>query len=40
MYHDDYNKNVKGQWCETPYFDVAIGKMVMDNLSEVSNSIY
>ncbi|XP_053482949.1 nebulin isoform X16 [Ictalurus furcatus] len=34
VYHDDYNKNVKGQWCETPYFDVAIGKMVMDNLSE------
>ncbi|XP_035376008.1 nebulin isoform X18 [Electrophorus electricus] len=33
-YHEDYNKNVKGQWCETPYFDVAVGKMVMDNLSE------
>ncbi|XP_066542162.1 nebulin [Hoplias malabaricus] len=33
-YHEDYNKNVKGKWCETPYFDVAVGKMVMDNLSE------
>ncbi|KAG7331128.1 hypothetical protein KOW79_005097 [Hemibagrus wyckioides] len=33
-YHKDYNQNVKGQWCETPYFDVAVGKMVMDNLSE------
>ncbi|TSM68907.1 Nebulin [Bagarius yarrelli] len=33
-YHKDYNKNVKGRWCETPYFDVAVGKMVMDNLSE------
>ncbi|XP_047671268.1 nebulin isoform X14 [Tachysurus fulvidraco] len=33
-YHKDYNKNVKGQWCETPYFDVAVGKMVMDNLSD------
>lgn len=38
-YHKDYNKNVKGQWCETPYFDVAVGKMVMDNLSDVSNRI-
>ncbi|XP_060785938.1 nebulin isoform X4 [Neoarius graeffei] len=34
VYHEDYNKNVKGQWCETPYFDVAVGKMVMNNLSE------
>ncbi|XP_037395337.1 nebulin isoform X15 [Pygocentrus nattereri] len=33
-YHEDYNKNVKGKWCETPYFDVAIGRMVMDNVSE------
>ncbi|XP_030641691.1 nebulin [Chanos chanos] len=32
-YHEDYNKNVKGKWCETPYFDVAIGRMAMDNLS-------
>lgn len=35
-YHEDYNKNVKGKWCETPYFDVAIARMAMDNLSEVS----
>ncbi|XP_051997988.1 nebulin isoform X3 [Xyrauchen texanus] len=33
-YHEDYNKNVKGKWCETPYFDVAIARMAMDNLSE------
>ncbi|KAI7808891.1 nebulin-like [Triplophysa rosa] len=33
-YHEDYNKNVKGKWCETPYFDVAIARMVMDNLSD------
>ncbi|XP_036401156.1 nebulin [Megalops cyprinoides] len=32
-YHEDYNKNVKGKWCETPYFDVAIAKMAMDNIS-------
>ncbi|XP_062861579.1 nebulin isoform X4 [Trichomycterus rosablanca] len=33
-YHADYNKNVKGKWCETPYFDIAVGRMVMDNLSD------
>ncbi|KAI4876854.1 hypothetical protein NFI96_011088 [Prochilodus magdalenae] len=33
-YHEDYNKNVKGKWCETPYFDIAVGRMAMDNLSE------
>uniref|UniRef100_A0A3Q3AAG1 Nebulin-like n=1 Tax=Kryptolebias marmoratus TaxID=37003 RepID=A0A3Q3AAG1_KRYMA len=33
-YKEDYNKNVKGQWCETPYFDVAIARMAMDNLSD------
>ncbi|XP_049340917.1 nebulin isoform X47 [Astyanax mexicanus] len=33
-YHEDYNKNVKGKWCETPYFDVAVGRMVMENISE------
>ncbi|XP_063070235.1 nebulin isoform X5 [Engraulis encrasicolus] len=32
-YHEDYNKNVKGKWSETPYFDVAIARMAMDNLS-------
>ncbi|XP_062390346.1 nebulin isoform X4 [Sardina pilchardus] len=32
-YHEDYNKNVKGKWCETPYFDVAIARQAMDNLS-------
>lgn len=35
-YHEDYNKNVKGKWCETPYFDVAVARMVMDNISDVS----
>ncbi|MFT7815072.1 nebulin-like [Arapaima gigas] len=35
-YHEDYNKKVKGKWCETPYFDVAIAKMAMNNLSAVS----
>lgn len=35
-YHEDYNKNVKGKWCETPYFDIAIARMVMDNISDVS----
>nr|XP_021329856.1 nebulin isoform X40 [Danio rerio] len=33
-YHEDYNKNVKGKWCETPYFDVAVARMVMDNISD------
>ncbi|MEQ2205322.1 hypothetical protein XENOCAPTIV_017720 [Xenoophorus captivus] len=33
-YKEDYNKNVRGQWCETPYFDVAIARMAMDNLSD------
>uniref|UniRef100_A0A3B3CEF5 Nebulin n=1 Tax=Oryzias melastigma TaxID=30732 RepID=A0A3B3CEF5_ORYME len=33
-YKEDYNKNVKGQWCETPYFDIAIARMAMDNLSD------
>jgi len=35
-YHEDYNKNVKGKWCETPYFDIAIARMAMDNISDVS----
>ncbi|XP_039511630.1 nebulin-like [Pimephales promelas] len=33
-YHEDYNKNVKGKWCETPYFDIAIARMAMDNISD------
>ncbi|XP_016302294.1 nebulin-like isoform X17 [Sinocyclocheilus anshuiensis] len=33
-YHEDYNKNVKGKWCETPYFDIAVARMVMDNISD------
>ncbi|XP_028981654.2 nebulin isoform X6 [Esox lucius] len=33
-YREHYNKNVKGKWCETPYFDVAVGRMAMDNLSD------
>ncbi|XP_028847822.1 nebulin isoform X4 [Denticeps clupeoides] len=32
-YHEDYNKNVKGKWCETPYFDIAIARMAMDNIN-------
>ncbi|XP_031440949.1 nebulin isoform X4 [Clupea harengus] len=32
-YREDYNKNIRGKWCETPYFDVAVGRMAMDNLS-------
>ncbi|KAM9485546.1 nebulin-like isoform 1-T1 [Salvelinus alpinus] len=32
-YHEDYNKNVKGHWCETPYIEVAIARVAMDNLS-------
>lgn len=39
-YKEDYNKNVKGQWCETPYFDVAIARMAMDNLSSVRVKYY
>lgn len=35
-YKEDYNKNVKGQWCETPYFDVATARVAMENLSSVS----
>lgn len=35
-YKEDYNKNVRGQWCETPYFDVAIARVAMENLSSVS----
>lgn len=34
-YKEDYNKNVKGQWCETPYFDVATARVAMENLSSV-----
>ena len=34
-YKEDYNKNVKGQWCETPYFDVATARVAMENLSNV-----
>ncbi len=34
-YKEDYNKNVRGQWCETPYFDVATARVAMDNLSNV-----
>lgn len=26
---------MKGQWCETPYFDVAIARVAMENLSDV-----
>ncbi|KAG7276422.1 hypothetical protein CRUP_007482 [Coryphaenoides rupestris] len=32
-YKEDYNTNVKGQWCETPYFDVATARVAMENLS-------
>ncbi|XP_036830632.1 nebulin isoform X33 [Oncorhynchus mykiss] len=32
-YHEDYNKNVKGHWCETPYIDVAVARVAMDNIS-------
>ncbi|XP_052378704.1 nebulin-like isoform X6 [Oncorhynchus keta] len=32
-YHEDYNKNVKGHWCETPYIEVAVARVAMDNLS-------
>eukprot|EP00063_Salmo_salar_P054190 XP_014029025.1 PREDICTED: nebulin [Salmo salar] len=32
-YHEDYNKNVKGHWCETPYIDVAVARVAMDNVS-------
>ncbi len=39
-YKEDYNKNVKGQWCETPYFDVATARVAMDNLSNVSAYYY
>lgn len=39
-YKEDYNKNVKGQWCETPYFDVAIARMAMDNFSNVRAYYY
>lgn len=39
-YREDYNKNVKGQWCETPYFDVAIARMAMDNFSNVRPSSF
>lgn len=35
-YKEDYNKNVKGQWCETPYFDIATARVAMENLSEVT----
>ncbi|KAJ4921939.1 hypothetical protein JOQ06_021532 [Pogonophryne albipinna] len=34
-YKEDYNKNVKGQWCETPYFDVATARVAMENLSSI-----
>uniref|UniRef100_H3DE26 Nebulin n=1 Tax=Tetraodon nigroviridis TaxID=99883 RepID=H3DE26_TETNG len=33
-YKEDYNKNVKGKWCETPYFDIATARVAMENLSE------
>ncbi|XP_064874745.1 nebulin-like isoform X9 [Oncorhynchus nerka] len=32
-YHEDYNKNIKGHWCETPYIEVAVARVAMDNLS-------
>lgn len=35
-YKEDYNKNVKGKWCETPYFDIATARVAMENLSEVT----
>ena len=38
-YKEDYNKNVKGQWCETPYFDVATARVAMENLSTVNYEI-
>ena len=38
-YKEDYNKNVKGQWCETPYFDVATARVAMENLSNVNYEI-
>lgn len=34
-YKEHYNKNVKGQWCETPYFEVANARVAMENLSDV-----
>ena len=39
-YKEDYNKNVKGQWCETPYFDVATARVAMENLSSVRAYYY
>ena len=39
-YKEDYNKNVKGQWCETPYFDVATARVAMENLSNVRAYYY
>lgn len=39
-YKEDYNKNVKGQWCETPYFDVATARVAMENLSDVRTYYY
>ena len=38
-YKEDYNKNVKGQWCETLYFDVATARVAMENLSNVNYEI-
>ncbi|XP_041724922.1 nebulin isoform X10 [Coregonus clupeaformis] len=32
-YHEDYNKNIKGHWCETPFIEVAVARAAMDNLS-------
>ncbi|XP_041118207.1 nebulin-like isoform X21 [Polyodon spathula] len=32
-YHEDYNKNVKGKWSQTPCYEVAVARMVSDNLS-------
>lgn len=39
-YKEDYNKNVKGQWCETPYFDVATARVAMENLSDVRGGTF
>lgn len=27
---------MKGQWCETPYFDIATARVAMENLSDVT----
>lgn len=39
-YKEHYNKNVKGQWCETPYFEVANARVAMENLSDVRSDSF